>query len=88
MAARLTGEELDCLTFFSPSAFRFFLDVLPQPAIPKVRSSKAPIAVIGPTTAEAVKHAGLEVAIQPEKSTSEGLISAMTTYFELSRIGD
>ncbi len=81
MADKLTRGEIDCLTFLSPSAFRFFLEILPDPAVRTIQAAQSVIAAIGPTTASAIEEAGLTVSIRPEDSTAEQLLEAIVNYF-------
>ena len=47
MADRLDNHKIDCLSFFSPSAFQFFLDLVGGNAVGKIIGSGAAIAAIG-----------------------------------------
>ncbi|MDP2267736.1 MAG: uroporphyrinogen-III C-methyltransferase [Deltaproteobacteria bacterium] len=70
--------DVDVLTFTSPSIFKNFMKIMGKdfhlPA--GIR-----IACIGPVTAAAVKKAGLQIDIMPEKYTIPGLVEAMVNYF-------
>ena len=81
MADQLRHGKIDCLTFFSPSAFRFFLEILPDPAVRTIQAAQSVIAAIGPTTASAIEEAGLTVTMQPDNSTAEQLLDVIVNYF-------
>lgn len=81
MADQLDKHAIDCLSFFSPSAFRFFMELIGGNAGGRIKGSGAAIAAIGTTTAEAIREKGLPVPICPKKSTAEHLIEAIVDYF-------
>jgi uroporphyrinogen III methyltransferase/synthase len=72
----LTDGKIDIITFFSPSSVRNFLEILGVETV-----QHALIAVIGPTTAEAVKEAGLEVNIVAKQQTAESLVHGIVEHF-------
>ena len=72
----LTKGEISVATFFSPSSVRNFVEMLGPEVLERVR-----IAVIGSTTAEAVKETGFDAAIIAHVSTSEGLVESIEKYF-------
>ncbi|MDH4069308.1 MAG: uroporphyrinogen-III synthase [Ignavibacteria bacterium] len=82
---RLFAENaIDVVTFASPSAVRRFLQLIDR------RNSfgedkRAVIAVIGPTTAEAVTSEGLLPAIIASHSSAEGLAAAIEQYYQKTR---
>ena len=80
--AAIQSGEIDVLTFFSPSAVFNFAEIVDQHALDTVRESRTAIAVIGPTTADAVRKLGLKPHIEPEKSTSEDLLNALLDYYQ------
>lgn len=81
MNSMIEKSSIDCLTFFSPSAFNFFLDIVGNDVINTLEKNKVAIAVIGPTTSKAVKNKGLKPDIEPEKSDENSLLEAINKYF-------
>ncbi len=80
--AAIQKGKIDVLTFFSPSAVFNFAEIVGPPTLETVRETSTAIAVIGPTTADAVRKAGLKPHIVPEKSTSEDLLNAILDYYQ------
>lgn len=72
-------QGLDAAVFASPSAVRALWDQLPETAR-RVLAGAACIP-IGPTTAEALRSAGLEPAVIPESHTVEGVVAALAQLF-------
>ncbi len=77
--------ETDVIAFASPSAFHHFAESqgieLLQDRMHSPRSHTK-LAAIGPTTAAAIREAGLAVEIEAAESTSAGLAAAIAKYFE------
>ncbi|WP_338750451.1 uroporphyrinogen-III synthase [Bacillus sp. FJAT-52991] len=73
----LQKNQMDVITFTSPSAVRHFMDAVKEADI----SLSAVIACIGPVTEAAVKKFALPVSICPEEYTIEALITEMAQYF-------
>jgi uroporphyrinogen-III synthase len=77
---RVTGCEFDVVTLASPSAARNFATLLPDDVLRDLaRHTK--IAVIGPTTREAVVALGLPCDIVATQATAQGLVDAIENYF-------
>jgi len=78
---QLRSESIDVITFASPSAAINFLKVIP---LKKVQQLKRPpkVAVIGPTTKEAVLKLGLRPDIVAKKSTVSGLVESIEAYYD------
>jgi uroporphyrinogen-III synthase len=72
---------IHCLTFFSPSAFRFFVEIMGNDIITILNDHKTALAVIGDTTARIINDNGLEVTIKPAQSSEEDLVKAIVQYF-------
>lgn len=66
--------EVDAVAFASPSAVRSVVAALGARA---ALLGRAAIAVIGPTTGEAVRAAGLHVDVQPDEHTAVALADAI-----------
>jgi uroporphyrinogen-III synthase len=73
--ALLKDGKIDIITFFSPSSVRNFLEMIDAETLQRVF-----IAVIGPTTAEAAKEAGLEVNLVAKQQTAESLVQGIEEY--------
>ena len=68
----LLAGRIDVATFFSPSSVRNALELLGRESL-----SHTVIAVIGPTTAEAVREAGLSPKVIARRATAEALAEAV-----------
>ena len=69
---------VDVLTFTSPSTVRGFLELGPDWRDVTVGVM---IATIGPLTSSAVRDMGVEVQVEAEEHTMDGLVSALVTEF-------
>jgi uroporphyrinogen III methyltransferase/synthase len=76
----LEAGRVDVTTFTSGSAVRALAGML---GADRTRSllDRSVVAVIGPTTADAARRAGLTVAIQPTQYTVPALVDAIVRYF-------
>jgi uroporphyrinogen III methyltransferase/synthase len=72
----LDAKEIDAVTFFSPSSVRNFTDLIAGSKLDAVV-----IAVIGETTANAVRNAGLRVHVISSKAASESMVSSLSEFF-------
>jgi uroporphyrinogen III methyltransferase / synthase len=72
----LNNGTIKVVTFFSPSSVRNFLEMIGCEALQQVL-----VAAIGPTTAEAVKEAGLIASIIPDRPTSDAMVESLEQYF-------
>lgn len=77
---RLREEKIDAITFTSPSAVQQFFCLLPLSELPILR--EICLAVIGPTTATAIREHGLRVSLVPETTSSVALIEAIAEHFQ------
>ncbi|MDP9238819.1 MAG: uroporphyrinogen-III C-methyltransferase [Chloroflexota bacterium] len=73
---RLRAGEVDIVTFASSSSVRNLIAMLDGDLSPL---KKAAIAAIGPVTAQAVRDAGLNVAVTADQYTVEGLVYRLVT---------
>ena len=78
---RLVQGEIDVITFASPSAAVNFVKLFSLEMIAAI-DKKVKIAVVGPTTAEAVAGLGLHPDIVAQQSTMMGLLDAIDDYYE------
>jgi uroporphyrinogen III methyltransferase/synthase len=78
--ARILGGGIDVVTFASPSAAANLASMFPDGTLSTV-SRNSTIAVIGPTTAAAVRGLSGVPAIAAEHSSVAGLVSAIITHF-------
>jgi uroporphyrinogen-III synthase len=88
MPESLPGHELeqvkrygaDVFVFASPSAFRNFAKTV-GPEELKRFADRSAFAAIGPTTAEAIRGAGVQVKIEAAKPSSSEIVQAIVEYF-------
>lgn len=83
--ARIERGEVDVVSFASPSAFLALGERLGTETLRRLAGS-ARLAVIGPTTAAAIRRAGFEVTIEAEVSTAAGLAAAIATHFSKNSV--
>ncbi|PYU29348.1 MAG: hypothetical protein DMG31_17885 [Acidobacteria bacterium] len=74
--------QSDVVTFFSPSALREFQNLVGPEVLAKWNSRVA-FAAVGPVTAEAIRRAGLPVAIEADEATTASLVAALERYFSV-----
>jgi uroporphyrinogen III methyltransferase/synthase len=82
----LVRGEVDAITFFSPSAFRHFAGSFGNEALRRL-SSRAALAAVGPVTAEAIRQAGLPVAVEAAQATTGALVAALERHFQMPAAG-
>ncbi len=80
LIAAIRRGEADAVTFFSPSAFREFEKLIGSDALAKWDSRLA-LAAVGPATAQAIRGAGLPVAIESDEATTASLVAALQRHF-------
>ncbi len=78
----LSAKKVDVLTFFSPSAFHFLVEILCDDGLNLLQLSGVHLAAIGPTTARAINNQGLQVHIVPKVSTSKGMLDAIIQFYK------
>ncbi|MBX7221566.1 MAG: uroporphyrinogen-III synthase [Blastocatellia bacterium] len=81
LAQQFLNRKIDVVTFTSPSTFHHFGEMFSDVAVSDLLQFTA-IACIGPVTAEAVRQAGLAVAIQPAAYTVAALAAAIGDFFQ------
>jgi len=78
---KIENNEIDCITFFSPSAVNSFIQILGQKTVEKIGNQKIPIAVIGSTTNKSVINHGLNPNIKPVESDNQSMVEVLNEYF-------
>lgn len=78
--------RVDAVTFFSPSAFREFSNLLGISVVNSLHSRMA-FTAVGPVTASAIRSAGLRVAVEAAEATTVSLIAALERHFATREIG-
>lgn len=78
---RVRDADFDVAIFASPSAFQNLDGMLGGGALRKL-AGKVRYAAIGPTTAKAMRSAGLRVHIEAEEASSASLVDAIVKYFQ------
>jgi uroporphyrinogen-III synthase/uroporphyrinogen III methyltransferase/synthase len=82
LAAWLEAGEVAAVAFASPSAVQAVVGGLGARGVALLR--RATLAAIGPTTAEALRAAGLEPAVQPLRYTGADLAEAIAIHLGAS----
>lgn len=80
LIAAIRAGQADAVTFFSPSAFREFQNLLGADALASW-DPRVVFAAVGRVTAEAIRAANLPVAVQAEESTTASLVEGLENYF-------
>jgi uroporphyrinogen III methyltransferase / synthase len=75
----LLDDEIDIVTFTSPSAVRNFASIYGKEQTIDLLS-RTIVATIGPVTTEAATQLGLRVTVQPASSTIAGLVDAIVAH--------
>ena len=78
--SQLSAGEIDVVIFFSPSAARNFAALFEGETLSDILSGCV-VAVIGPTTRNALGELGVEPAVVAERSTVQGMVDAVEQYF-------
>jgi uroporphyrinogen-III synthase len=76
LARAIEAGTVDLATFTSGSAVRGYIE-----AVGDDLALKVPAASIGPQTSEALREAGIEVKVEAEESTIDGLVAAVMRAF-------
>lgn len=80
MLETIRRGDVDAIAFFSPSAFQNFAGALGGEGLRGLRGRVA-FAAIGPTTAAAIRDAGLPVVAEAAEATADSLVAALERYF-------
>ncbi|HVB07464.1 MAG TPA: uroporphyrinogen-III synthase [Candidatus Acidoferrales bacterium] len=78
---QIRREKVDCFIFASPSAFANFAKSVGAADLRRFASTSA-FAAIGPTTASAIRAAGVRCAIESAQPNARSLIEAMVEHFQ------
>ncbi|MDD9147710.1 uroporphyrinogen-III synthase [Sporolactobacillus sp. CQH2019] len=81
LADTVAAPGVDAVTFASPSAVRFFTELLDEPLWRKVLES-CTVAAIGTATARALESLGYPPDVVPEKFTAPDMIDALADYYK------
>lgn len=76
----INTNGINFLTFFSPSAFIHFFNIVGNDLISKIKSQNVIIAAIGPTTTKEIERTGLSVAILPDIFNEDSLLASIRSY--------
>jgi uroporphyrinogen-III synthase len=75
--------QVDVISFFSPSAIENMRGEIGEELL-SLLGAKAAFAAVGPVTAEALRNAGLPLAIEAPLATAESMAAAIESYFSSS----
>lgn len=70
-------DEYDWIVFTSANGVHLSIDSMKLIDVPLLRLKKRQIAVIGPATAAALAHYGIEAALQPEEYIAEAIVDSL-----------
>jgi len=85
IAAQILRGDADAVIFASPSAFHNFSKILGGADLLRL-SARTQFAAIGPTTAGALRDAGIRVEIEAPEASPAGLADALLKYFQRSSV--
>jgi len=72
--------RVDVVSFFSPSAVENLRSLIGAEAFSRL-GARAAMAAVGPVTAEALRRAGVPIAIEAREATTESVADAIAKYF-------
>ena len=81
MLESVRGGTVDAIIFASPSAFHNLCGWIPESELAQL-SRRVQFAAIGPTTAGALRKAGVQVEIAAPEATAAALAEAIVSYYE------
>ena len=81
LLAHVRGGEVDAVVFASPSAFHNFSDIVGANVVASL-SPRVQFAAIGPTTANAIRAAGVRVEIEATDPSASELANSIVMYFQ------
>jgi len=78
--SRIRSGDVDAIVFASPSALTNLSEFIEARELAAL-SSDTQFAAIGPTTAKALRNAGIRVEIEASEPTTAGLVEAIANYY-------
>ncbi|MGH9686104.1 MAG: uroporphyrinogen-III synthase [Candidatus Acidiferrales bacterium] len=78
--ARIRRDETDMIFFASPSAFRNFAQAVGEETMEQLAKDSA-FGAIGPTTAGAIRAAGVRVGIESPQPSASAIVKSMHEFF-------
>jgi uroporphyrinogen III methyltransferase/synthase len=78
---KIQKAEIDMVTFTSSSTVINFCDLFPDTIHSDIFKNKVSIASIGPITSETAKEKGLNVSVEAEAFTIQGLVKAISEHY-------
>jgi uroporphyrinogen-III synthase len=81
MLARVRSAEVDAIVFASPSTFTNFSDSMNDANLAEL-STRVQFVAIGPTTAHAMRDAGVRVEIEAAEPSAAGMAVAIAEHFQ------
>lgn len=81
----IRSGQADAITFFSPSAFREFQNLVGDDTLGRLEPQVTFVAV-GPVTVQAIRDAGLPGVIEARQATTASLVTALERYFSAPAI--
>ncbi len=78
--ARIRSDGADMIFFGSPSAFRNFVETVGKETVTQLANRSA-FGAIGPTTAAAIRNAGVAVQFESPEQGANAIVRAMEEYF-------
>lgn len=77
---QIRRAEVDTIVFASPSAFHNLCDAIPVTELARL-SGRVPFAAIGPTTAQALREAGVRAEIEASEASATALAGAIARHY-------
>jgi uroporphyrinogen-III synthase len=84
---KIGTHGIDCLTFFSPSAFTSFLEIMNKETLALIQYNNIALAAIGETTAAVIQEKGFYPHIIAQKSSDNHILEAIKVYFSQLKDG-
>jgi uroporphyrinogen-III synthase len=85
VSAGVLRGNVNAVIFASPSAFQNFCSSFGADTVKEI-SQRVDFAVIGPTTARAIRESGARVAIQSDSASAAGLADALAKFYAEQRV--